>query len=78
MSAHLGDVVDGVSVEVGEKGVEIGEGAEVHRVKKVYKIGCAKGGKAKGGVKGGNGDKGKEDRRDIEAVVLGAMALKGE
>lgn len=72
MGEHLGDVVEGVSVDVGE----VGRACDVHRVKKVYKVGCAKGGKKE--KKGVNGDAGrKDDRGDIESVVLGAMALKG-
>ncbi|KAF9690667.1 hypothetical protein EKO04_011432 [Ascochyta lentis] len=67
VAAHLGRVVEGESVSVGEEGDEVGAFAEVHRVKKVYKIACAKGGSK--GMKG--------DRRDLESVVLGAIALKG-
>lgn len=75
VSEHLGRVVEGTSVEVGEEGIELGESCEVHRVKKVYKIGCAKGGKK---TKGANGDQGKkDDRGDLESVVLGTIALKG-
>ncbi|KZM25801.1 uncharacterized protein EKO05_0002613 [Ascochyta rabiei] len=67
VAAHLGQVVEGESVQVGELGEGLGQFAEVHRVKKVYKIACAKG-----------GSKGmKDDRGDLESVVLGAIALKG-
>jgi EKC/KEOPS complex subunit CGI121/TPRKB len=42
----------------------------------VYKIGCAKGGKKE--KRGINGDAGKkDDRSDIESVILGTIALKG-
>ncbi|KAH6639175.1 kinase binding protein CGI-121-domain-containing protein [Boeremia exigua] len=76
----LGRVVEGRSVEIevggegeGEEG--LGARADVHRIKKVYKISCAKG-KGGKGAKGGNGGE-KDDRAGIESVVLGAMALKG-
>ena len=74
VSAHLGAVVQGESVRIGEEGEELGSAAEVHRVKKVYKIACAKGKGA--GKMTPNGGK-KDDRKDIEAVVLGTIALKG-
>lgn len=75
VAAHLGSVVEGESVPIGDEGEGLGALCEVHRVKKVYKIGCAKG---KGGRKEGGQEKAKEDRRDVEAVVLGCMALKGQ
>lgn len=76
VSKHLGDVVEGESVEVEGDAELLGGFAEVHRIKKVYKIACAKGkGKGKGVTL--NGEK-KDDRKDIESVVLGTMALKGE
>lgn len=76
MSKHLSSAIEGEAVELSEDGLELGSFAEVHRIKKTYKITCAKGGKK--GAKGINGDAGKkDDRSDIEAVVLGAIALKG-
>ncbi|KAF2623110.1 CGI-121-domain-containing protein [Macroventuria anomochaeta] len=76
VSAHLGAVVEGQSVELSEGIEELGDAAEVHRIKKAYKITCAKGGKK--GAKGINGDAGKkDDRSDIESVILGTIALKG-
>lgn len=74
VSRHLGDVVEGESVEVEGDAELLGGFAEVHRIKKVYKIACAKG-MGKGVML--NGEK-KDDRKDIESVVLGTMALKGE
>ena len=69
-------MVEGESVEVEGDAELLGGFAEVHRIKKVYKIVCAKGkGKGKGVTL--NGEK-KDDRKDIESVVLGTMALKGE
>ncbi|KAF3050565.1 hypothetical protein E8E11_005127 [Didymella keratinophila] len=76
VSQHLGSAVEGTSVDLSEDGNELCEAAEVHRIKKTYKITCAKGGKK--GAKGINGDAGKkDDRSDIEAVILGTIALKG-
>lgn len=76
VSKHLGDVVEGESVEVDGDAEQLGMFAEVHRIKKVYKIACAKGkGKGKGVTQ--NGEK-KDDKKDIQSVVLGTMALKGE
>lgn len=73
MTEHLGKVVEGKAVELSEGGEELGEFAEVHRIKKVYKIACAK------GKKGGKAsvDEKKHDKKDIESVVLGTIALKG-
>ena len=38
MAEHLGKAVEGEAVELSEGGKELGEFAEVHRVKKAYKI----------------------------------------
>ena len=62
------------SVEVDGDAEQLGMFAEVHRIKKVYKIACANG-KGKGVTQ--NGEK-KDDMKDIESVVLGTMSLKGE
>ena len=74
VAEHLGKVIEGEAVELSEGGEELGEFAEVHRVKKVYKIACAKG--KKGGKVLADGEK-KDDRKDIESVILGTIALKG-
>lgn len=74
METHLSSVMQGLAVGLGEGGEELGSAAEVHRIKKVYKIACAKGKGAGRGKESGE----KDDRREIEAVVLGTMALKGE
>ena len=71
MEKHLSDVVEGDSVRIGDEAIELGSAAVVHRIKKAYKIQCAKG-------KGAGRQEGKEDRSEIESVVLGCMALKGE
>ncbi|KAF2124353.1 CGI-121-domain-containing protein [Dothidotthia symphoricarpi CBS 119687] len=65
VGAHLGRVVEGESVAVGEEGRELGEGCDLGRVGKVYKLGMGKG--------VGDGER----RREMEGVVLGMIALKG-
>ena len=66
----------------GEEGGELGKCVDFGRVRKVYKInagggggGGKKGGKEKGAV---NGMASAEDeRKEIEAVILGMMTIKG-
>lgn len=77
VSEHLGRVVEGESVGIGEVGSELGNACDVERVRKVYKLNDGKKG-TKGAVVNGDGGKGKEDeRKEIESVILGIMALKG-
>jgi EKC/KEOPS complex subunit CGI121/TPRKB len=74
----LGENVKGTSVELGEGGEELGEACEVDQVRKVYKL--SDGGKSGKGKKGAvvNGDVGvKDERKEMESVVLGIIALKG-
>lgn len=73
VAQHLATAIEGESVELDESGTQLGDYAEVHRIKKAYKLNCAKG---KGGKATTNGEK-KDDRSDIEAVILGTIALKG-
>jgi EKC/KEOPS complex subunit CGI121/TPRKB len=78
VSKHLGSVVEGTSVPVGEEGEELGSFCEVDKVRKVYKLGG--GDQAQKGKKGGgavNWDAGETDRKEMESVILGIMALKG-
>ena len=71
-------MVEGKSVQIGQDGDGLGKYADVHRVKKVYKIGCAKGKGGKGkGQKQGEGEV-KDGREEMESVVVGCMALKGQ
>jgi EKC/KEOPS complex subunit CGI121/TPRKB len=65
VSEHLGRVVEGESVEIGEGGEELGEFCDVERVRKVYKLGGV--GK-RGGV---------DEKKELESVVLGIMTIKG-
>jgi EKC/KEOPS complex subunit CGI121/TPRKB len=80
VSEHLGKVVEGTSVPVGEKGEELGEACDVEKVKKVYKIGgdsAGKKGKKGEAVNGDGAEKKAEERRVMESVILGTIALKG-
>lgn len=78
MAAHLGSVVDGtgVRVENGNGDLELGEACDLQRVRKVYKLGHHGGKRAN---KGGpvNGQESKDERKDMESVILGIIALKG-
>jgi EKC/KEOPS complex subunit CGI121/TPRKB len=75
---HLGSVVEGTSVQISEKGEELGEGCDIEKVRKVYKIadGGAKKGK-KGAAVNGNGGEKEDERKQMEVVILGTIALKG-
>ena len=80
VSEHLGRVVEGESVEIGELGEELGGMCDVERVRKAYKYAGDSGGKKgkKGAVVNGDGEKAKRDeRKEMESVILGIMALKG-
>jgi EKC/KEOPS complex subunit CGI121/TPRKB len=80
VSEHLGKVVEGTSVPVGENGEELGEACDVEKVRKVYKIGgegAGKKGKKGAAVNGDGEEKKAEERRVMESVILGTIALKG-
>ncbi|KAF7674611.1 cgi-121-domain-containing protein [Alternaria burnsii] len=81
VSSHLGSAVEGTSVELGETGEELGMWCDVDKVKKVYKLGGDGGKKGKRGAVNGNGGdverRKAEEKKDIESVVLGIIALKG-
>jgi EKC/KEOPS complex subunit CGI121/TPRKB len=65
VSEHLGRVVEGEGVQIGEGGEELGEFCDVERVRKVYKLaGVGK----RGGV---------DEKKELESVVLGIMTIKG-
>ncbi|KAH8626656.1 hypothetical protein IG631_18674 [Alternaria alternata] len=78
---HLGSAVEGTSVELGETGEELGMWCDVDKVRKAYKLGGDGGKKGKkGAVNGDGGDverRKAEEKKDIESVVLGIIALKG-
>lgn len=76
--------MQGTSVEIGDNADELGMWCEVEKVRKVYKLGSADGGAGgkkgkKGAVTNGEGarNKAKDEKRDMESVILGTIALKG-
>ena len=70
---HLGEVVEGESVAIGEHGAEVGRFADVGKIRKLFKL--------NDGAKGNKGamvnGEAVDERRDMESVMLGTMALKG-
>ncbi|KAF1837111.1 CGI-121-domain-containing protein [Decorospora gaudefroyi] len=76
---HLGDVVKGTSVGLREDGDELGAWCDVEKVRKVYKLGGGEGQKGKkSGVANGHGEeKEGEEKKEMESVILGTIALKG-
>lgn len=77
VSQHLGDVVQGTSVEIGEQGVELGGCCDVEKVRKAYKLGGDAGSKGKKGVVVNGSGLAKDERKQMESVILGIIALKG-
>jgi EKC/KEOPS complex subunit CGI121/TPRKB len=81
VSAHLGTVVQGTSVEIGDDGQELGAACQLDKVRKVYKLNSADGGaKPTNGLNGHGGNHGndiEDQKKHIESLVLGIMALKG-
>jgi EKC/KEOPS complex subunit CGI121/TPRKB len=79
VSQHLSSIVEGTSVEVGEKGEELGDACDVEKVRKVYKLGADSGAKKgkKGAVANGDGGEKKGERKEMEVAILGTIALKG-
>ncbi|KAF2708073.1 CGI-121-domain-containing protein [Pleomassaria siparia CBS 279.74] len=75
VAKHLGDVVEGTSVEIGENGEQLGEMCQVSKIRKVYKLGD--GGKPKGKKGVVNGDADVDERKQMESVILGIMSVKG-
>ncbi|KAL5119382.1 hypothetical protein ACEQ8H_002651 [Pleosporales sp. CAS-2024a] len=63
VSDHLATLVDGSSVDIGEKGDELGQCCHVDKIRKVYKLGDA-----------GTTE---DDKKHMELVILGTIALKG-
>lgn len=72
VGAFLGDAVEGVSVRV-RGGDEVAMYADEGRIRKVYKLVQQK--KKKGVVNGERDEEG--ERKRLESVILGTMALKG-
>ncbi|KAF2437514.1 CGI-121-domain-containing protein, partial [Karstenula rhodostoma CBS 690.94] len=78
VGTHLGEVVEGEVVSIGEGMEEVAMFADVGKIRKIYKLGeaGAKGKGKKGAVVNGDG-KVRDERKDMESVILGTMALKG-
>jgi EKC/KEOPS complex subunit CGI121/TPRKB len=78
VSQHLGNVVEGTSVQISDKGEQLGESCDIEKVRKVYKLGDggAKKGKKGAAVNGDGGEK-EDERKQMEVVILGTIALKG-
>lgn len=78
LSQHLGSVVEGTSVEISEKGEELGQWCDMDKIRKVYKLGD---GTAKKGNEGaavnGHGPEKEGEKKQMEVVILGTIALKG-
>jgi len=76
VSKHLGDVVKGTTVEIGEDGAELGEYGDVAKIRKVYKLNDAV--KGKKGLKGdASGGVEIDEKKEMEGVILGIMSVKG-
>lgn len=73
VSRHLGEVVEGESVEIGEAGEELGGWADEGKIRKVYKLNGNGNGKT-GVVKNGQA---RDERKEMESVILGMMTVKG-
>lgn len=78
VGAHLGGAVEGEAVSIGEGMDEVGMYADVGKIRKIYKLGegGAKGKGKKGAAVNGE-SKGRDERKEMESVILGTMALKG-
>jgi len=74
VSKHLGHVVEGTSVVISEGGEELGEACDVDRVRKMYKLSDMGVAGKKGNM---SGDSRRDEKKEMEAVILGIMALKG-
>ncbi|KAF1955124.1 CGI-121-domain-containing protein [Byssothecium circinans] len=72
---HLAEVVEGEAVEIGEESGELDMWADLGKIKKIYKL--SDGGKGKKGAKGVVNGEGKDERREMESVIMGIMTLKG-
>ncbi|KAF2265506.1 protein CGI121 [Lojkania enalia] len=73
---HLGSVVEGESVDVGEGVENVGMWCDVEKVKKVYKL-DSNGGKGREGGTAVNGNAPTNERKEMEAVMSGVITLKG-
>lgn len=76
---HLEANVKGERIEFDDEG--LAGMSDLGRIRKIYKLNAPDGGgkgKKKGGeVNGVNGDEERDERAEMESVVLGLMALRG-
>ncbi|KAH7377373.1 kinase binding protein CGI-121-domain-containing protein [Pyrenochaeta sp. MPI-SDFR-AT-0127] len=77
VSRHLGHVVQGTSVEIGEAGDELGAWCDLDKLRKMYKLSGDAGKKVKRGVIVNGAAPARDERKEMESVVLGIIALKG-
>lgn len=76
ISEHLTSVVEGEAVPFEDE--EVRSMTDVARVKKLYKLNAGGGGGGKkGGANGVSNEKVEDERKELEIMVLGAMALRG-
>jgi len=73
VSKHLGEVISGKPVELGEEGGELGVQADLGKIAKVYKLNNTAETKKGSAVNGATGDQ----QKHMESVILGIMTLKG-
>ncbi|KAH8723766.1 kinase binding protein CGI-121-domain-containing protein [Phaeosphaeriaceae sp. PMI808] len=76
VSVHLGHTVQGTSVEIGELGDELGSWCNVDKVRKMYKVSSESGKGKKGAVVQGDAKR-EDEKKEMESVILGMIALKG-
>jgi EKC/KEOPS complex subunit CGI121/TPRKB len=81
VSAHLGSVVQGTSIEISDNGQELGMFCQLDKVRKVYKLPsadrAARGNKSKIASRDNHGNDCTDEKKDVESLVLATMALKG-
>ncbi|THV46772.1 hypothetical protein BGAL_0361g00100 [Botrytis galanthina] len=77
ISEHLSSVIEGEPVPFEDE--SLASMVDIARVKKLYKLSALGGGAKKGGANGVNGkvENKVEERKELEIMVLGAMALRG-
>ncbi|KAF5872091.1 putative protein cgi121 protein [Botrytis fragariae] len=77
ISEHLSSVIEGEPVLFDEE--SLASMVDIARVKKLYKLNALGGGGKKGGANGvsGKAENKVDERKELEIMVLGAMALRG-
>ncbi|KAF2644416.1 CGI-121-domain-containing protein [Massarina eburnea CBS 473.64] len=79
VSKHLAEVVEGESVPIGDEGEELGLWADVAKIRKIYKLNDGGKGRAKGKreVAVNGGARVRDEKKEMESVIMGIMVLKG-